>query len=156
MFYAGGVASALLGGIAATFVVGSASDRVGPWRVLSGLLVFGVVFMALIGLSGAAAGVLIATVLQAGFCMIGAHHLMTVLAATLYPTAMRATGTSWAVAIGRIGSIVGPLIGGTLIGWHWPLPVLFAAMAVFAVGAGIAALFLARANPMRKGQVGEA
>jgi MFS family permease len=135
-----------LGGIAATFLVGGASDRFGPWRVLGSLLALGVVFMALIGLAGGVAGALIATIVLAGFCVIGAHHLMTVLAATLYPTAMRATGTSWAVAVGRVGSIVGPAIGGALIGLHWPSTVLFPAMAVFAAAAGIAALLLTRAS----------
>ena len=135
-----------LGGIAATFVLGGASDRLGPWRVLAGLLALGMVFMALIGFSGATLGALVAAIAVAGFCVIGAHHLMTVLAATLYPTAMRATGTGWAVAVGRVGSILGPLIGGALIGRHWPLPILFATMAAFAAAAGIAALLLARAN----------
>ena len=134
-----------LGGIVATFVVGSASDRIGPWRILAGLLVLSVPLMAWIGLSGAGIA-LIATIALAGFCVIGAHHLMTVLTATLYPTEMRATGTSWAVAIGRVGSILGPLIGGAAIGWHWPPTVLFPAMAVFAAAAGIVAFLLGRAS----------
>ena len=31
-----------------------------------------------------------------------------------YPVAMRATGLGWALGIGRVGSIVGPTIGGIM------------------------------------------
>lgn len=38
------------------------------------------------------------------------------VAARLYPTAVRNTGIGWGIGAGRIGAIVGPKIGGTLIG----------------------------------------
>jgi MFS transporter, AAHS family, 4-hydroxybenzoate transporter len=38
------------------------------------------------------------------------------LAAKLYPTQIRATGIGGAVGVGRIGAIIGPLLGGILIG----------------------------------------
>ena len=139
------------GGIAAVFVVGAACDSLGPWRVLGGLFALGVPVMALIGFSTGSA--LVAAIALTGFCMIGAHHLITTLAATLYPTTMRATGTSWAVAVGRVGSILGPAIGGLLIGWHWPLHILFPAMTVFAVAAGLVALLLGNTSRARERMV---
>jgi AAHS family 4-hydroxybenzoate transporter-like MFS transporter len=33
----------------------------------------------------------------------------------IYPVAMRSTGLGWALGIGRIGSIVGPTIGGIIL-----------------------------------------
>jgi AAHS family 4-hydroxybenzoate transporter-like MFS transporter len=135
-----------LGGIAAVFLLGSASDRFGPWQVVVTLFVLSVVFATLIGLSAASIGMLAAAIALAGFCLIGAHHLVTVLATTLYPTNMRTTGTSWAVAVGRVGSILGPLIGGLLIGWHWPLQILFPTMAAFAAVAGVTAFLLGRSG----------
>jgi AAHS family 4-hydroxybenzoate transporter-like MFS transporter len=135
-----------LGGIAATLLLGSASDRFGPWRMLALLFALSVPVIALIGFAGSMLPALIAAVALAGFCVIGGHHLMTVQAATLYPTTMRATGTSWVVAIGRAGSILGPVIGGALIGRHLPAQVMFPAMAVFAAAACGVALLLGAAS----------
>ena len=56
---------------------------------------------------------------------------------------MRSTGVGWSLGIGRIGAIVGPLLGGFLISLRWPnssifllgsLPLLCAAIAVFMMG----------------------
>ena len=52
------------------------------------------------------------------------------LAATYYPTSLRATGVGWSLGIGRIGSIVGPVIGGELIRLNWSNATLFIAAAV--------------------------
>lgn len=36
----------------------------------------------------------------------------------LYPTPIRATGVGWAITAGRVGSVLGALVGGGLIaGW---------------------------------------
>jgi AAHS family 4-hydroxybenzoate transporter-like MFS transporter len=55
-----------------------------------------------------------------GFTVQGAQAGLNALAASFYPTAIRSTGVGWALGIGRIGSIVGPVIGGIMlsIGWH--------------------------------------
>ena len=37
----------------------------------------------------------------------------------LYPPPIRSTGTGWALGLGRIGQIGGPLIGGLLLGLGW-------------------------------------
>ena len=39
---------------------------------------------------------------------------MNATAAGIYPAAIRATGVGWALGIGRIGAITGPVIGGVL------------------------------------------
>ena len=45
---------------------------------------------------------------------------MNALAAEVYPTAIRSTGVGWALGVGRIGSIIGPLVGGGLLALGWP------------------------------------
>jgi AAHS family 4-hydroxybenzoate transporter-like MFS transporter len=45
----------------------------------------------------------------------GTHHALNALAATLYPSEIRATGAGWANAMSRTGSISGSLIGALLI-----------------------------------------
>jgi AAHS family 4-hydroxybenzoate transporter-like MFS transporter len=42
------------------------------------------------------------------------------LAVSFYPPELRATGVGWAAALGRVGSIVGPAVGGALLSFAWP------------------------------------
>jgi AAHS family 4-hydroxybenzoate transporter-like MFS transporter len=37
----------------------------------------------------------------------------------MYPAKIRATGAGWALGVGRIGQIAGPLLGGLLLGLGW-------------------------------------
>lgn len=52
----------------------------------------------------------------AGFFLLGANYALYGVAATYYPTAVRGTGSGWSVAVGRVGSIIGPLLAGVLLG----------------------------------------
>ena len=70
----------------------------------------------------------------AGFCVVGAQSGSNALAASLYPTSVRATGVGWALGIGRIGSIAGPLVGALLIGLPVERLYMWSALP-FAVGA---------------------
>ena len=54
-----------------------------------------------------------------GFLVIGAQAGLNVLAAKFYPTFVRSTGVGWALGIGRIGSIIGPLLAGMLRNREW-------------------------------------
>ncbi len=72
-------------------------------------------------------------VFVAGWCVIGGQPGMNAFAATFYPTYLRSTGVGWALGIGRVGAIVGPYIGGRMIGANWTSQQLFWAAAVPAV-----------------------
>jgi len=70
----------------------------------------------------------------AGFCVLGIQTGINVAGALVYPTSLRANGSGWQLGIGRIGSIVGPLVGALLIGL--PVEKLYTWSALpFAVGA---------------------
>ena len=56
-----------------------------------------------------------------------------------YPTSVRATGVGWALGIGRVGSIVGPLVGGALLTAKWSTGSVFMAAAAAALCAALAA-----------------
>jgi AAHS family benzoate transporter-like MFS transporter len=49
-----------------------------------------------------------------GIFMVGVPAALHVVAGEIYPTRFRSTGAGWAYAIGRLGSIMGPIIGGIL------------------------------------------
>jgi AAHS family 3-hydroxyphenylpropionic acid transporter len=61
-----------------------------------------------------------------------------------YPTLMRGTGVGAAVAVGRLGSIFGPILAGSLLQAGQPPAVVIAAMIPGLVVAGAAALLLVR------------
>jgi AAHS family 3-hydroxyphenylpropionic acid transporter len=52
----------------------------------------------------------------AGFFLLGANYALYGVAATYYPLNARGTGSGASVAVGRIGSIAGPLLPGLLMG----------------------------------------
>jgi AAHS family 4-hydroxybenzoate transporter-like MFS transporter len=54
-----------------------------------------------------------------GFFVTGAQAGINVLAASFYPTAVRSTGLGWALGVGRLGSIVGPLLAGMMLSFGW-------------------------------------
>ena len=50
----------------------------------------------------------------AGFTVVGGQPTLNALSAERYPTLLRTTGVGWSLGIGRIGSMIGPVIGGLL------------------------------------------
>jgi AAHS family 4-hydroxybenzoate transporter-like MFS transporter len=67
---------------------------------------------------------------------LGIQLGLNAISTMIYPTNVRALGAGWALGIGRLGSILGPLIGGVLISANLPIPSLYLFGAVpFAVGA---------------------
>lgn len=132
-----------VGGIVCGVLSGPLMDRFGPYSVLAGLYLGGTVFVVLLGLASASLAATVATTLCAGFCVSGGQKSVNALAVIFYPTAARSTGVGWALGIGRIGSIAGPLLGGWLMARGWStvnlfelaaLPMLCAAAVVFAMG----------------------
>jgi AAHS family 4-hydroxybenzoate transporter-like MFS transporter len=84
-----------------------------------------------------------------GFAVLGTQFGNNACSGLIYPTEARSKGVGWALGIGRIGSIVSPIIGGMLIARNMPLDELFAwAASPMAVGAlaavGVAVLCYAR------------
>ena len=89
-------------------------------RFLAVAIMF-VVAVPAVGAIGYAAGlasqtILLVTIFFAGFLVLGIQSGINVIGAMVYPTSLRANGSGWELGIGRIGSIVGPLVGALLIG----------------------------------------
>lgn len=122
-----------VGGIVAAFAIGPAMDRLGPHRSLAVVYFAGVAFVALMGPAiSAAPWVLVVAAFCAGFCISGGQKSVIALAAIFYPAPIRSTGVGWALGIGRLGGIGGPLLIGLLLSY----------------GLGAASLFYAAALPM--------
>ena len=132
-----------VGGVVGTFALGQFIDRF-SFRALSLTYLLAAVAVAAIGYSGQSIALATLAIFCAGFCIIGGQIAANALAATYYPTMVRSTGVGWALGIGRIGSIVGPLIGGILFARHVGAESLFLAAAVPALCASLAAFALIR------------
>jgi MFS transporter, AAHS family, 4-hydroxybenzoate transporter len=132
-----------VGGVVGTLALGSVIDRF-SFRALA--LVYFVAMFAVgaIGQLGHSALLVTVAIFVAGFCIVGGQIAANALAAGFYPTSIRATGVGWALGIGRIGSIVGPLVGGILLGMKWSTAGVFLMAAAAALCAALAAFLLSR------------
>lgn len=127
-----------IGGIVAAFAIGPAMDRLGAYASLAVVYFAGVVFVALLGVAiNAPAWVLLVAAFCAGFCVSGGQKSVIALSAIFYPAPIRSTGVGWALGIGRLGGIGGPLLVGVLLGYHLQPASLFYAAAVPMLLAGI-------------------
>jgi benzoate transport len=81
-----------------------------------------------------------------GFGIQGGFVGLYAMATRIYPTEIRATGVGWAVGAGRIGAIIGPALGGILIGMGLSMTENFVVFAIPTIIAGVAALYVAMKN----------
>ena len=108
-------------------------------RLLCAVLAGAAVCTILLGLNHDNPRYLVACVFAAGFCIIGGQLTLNAFASNFYPAQVRATGTGWALGVGRFGSILGPLFGSLLLAMHIPVAQIFFFCAIPAV---IAALLI--------------
>lgn len=132
-----------VGGVVGTFALGSIIDRF-SFRALALVYFIAVFAVGAIGQLGHSIVFVTMAIFAAGFCIVGGQIAANALAATFYPTSVRASGVGWALGIGRVGSIVGPLVGGVLLTMKWSTASVFMAAAAAALCAALAAFALSR------------
>ncbi len=122
-------------------LLGLTVDRAGVrWPMTAGYVGLVVVMMALAKAAGAEPILLLSG--MAGFLVIGAQFCLYGLAPSYYPPAVRGTGAGAAVAVGRLGSIAGPLVAGYLLKGGASADQVVRAMVPVALAAGAAVLLL--------------
>jgi AAHS family 4-hydroxybenzoate transporter-like MFS transporter len=111
------IATALVqvGGIAGAFALAPLVDRYGPNLVLAAAFGTAALSIVVLGLAGTSVAVTLIAAFGCGIGTVGAQNCNNGIAAKFYPTEIRATGVGWALAVGRIGSILGPAVGGILL-----------------------------------------
>jgi MFS transporter, AAHS family, 4-hydroxybenzoate transporter len=129
------------GGAAGSLMVGRLLDRSGITAIALAF-VFAIPFVILIGAVSMSELELMAVVFFAGLFLLGGQVGLNALAGTLYPTFIRSTGAGWALGVGRIGSILGPALGGVLIALKLPMPWLFVCAATPAACCAVTVYFL--------------
>ncbi|WP_260928550.1 MFS transporter [Novosphingobium sp. 9] len=131
-----------LGGAVGGVILGRLIDRMNPYIVLGSTYLFSALCVAGIAYAGTSAALVFAASAACGFGVSGAQIGLNAVTAESYPTAIRSTGIGWALGVGRVGSILGPLLGGMLLGAGWSAqmiilfavaPALVSAAAVFSL-----------------------
>jgi AAHS family 4-hydroxybenzoate transporter-like MFS transporter len=137
------VAALNLGAIVGCLAIGRLCDLYGrPTIIIGRAFGLGAVAIALIGLSQQSVAALLAVTFLAGVFSIGAQMCTIALCASFYETSLRATGVGWAIGIGRIGSIIGPVLGGVLIAAGMAAASLFILVGAMSIGSAIAIVAL--------------
>ncbi|MGS1034043.1 MFS transporter [Burkholderia glumae] len=140
------------GGVAGTLLLGGFIERYGFVRVLSACFVCAALSVAAIGAVAGSLPWLLVAVFAGGFCVVGGQPAVNALAGHYYPTALRSTGIGWSLGVGRIGSVLGPLVGGQLIALGWSNGALFRAAALPVLASALFVLSLGLATRPADGQ----
>jgi MFS family permease len=124
---------------------GYLSAQLGLRRVIGYFLIGSALLMVLFGMFEGSAIILVVFGLI-GFLNQGGFVGLYSVAARIYPTEIRTTGIGWAIGAGRLGAIVGPLLGGLLIGAGVSMVTNFIIFAVPAVAAGWSAMVIKQSD----------
>jgi len=132
------------GGVIGGLVFATFADKFGPARVLTLTYPLATVFMIAVSFSLGWTPLLTVATTISGMFIIGSSFCLGPFVATLYPTAARSTGIGWALSIGRIGSIVSPLVGGWAIEAGYDTGSIFLMAAIVPLLCGASIFFLSR------------
>lgn len=119
-----------IGGLVGNLVLGWVIDRKGFGLTLTFTFLGAILAIASIGQLTANLPFVLMVIGAAGFCILGAQVALNALSAVFYPTEFRSTGAGWALGIGRLGSVFGPLIGAELMRLQWGVSDLFFAFTI--------------------------
>jgi AAHS family 4-hydroxybenzoate transporter-like MFS transporter len=134
------VMSFSIGGIVGTILQGPLMKGIGVYTAILGEFFASLVLVIVASMIFANFTVMMVVTFILGVTVQGAQAGINALSAMYYPTVIRSTGVGWALGIGRIGSIVGPTIGGLMLAAQWAPQQIFQAGAVPALCAAIAVM----------------
>lgn len=130
-------AGAVIGGLVAS----RSADRFGPRAIVATTFVIAAAALVLLTFEFPFA-VLLTAVAFAGVGSLGTQVLVYGFVSNYYPTPARAAGVAWCAGFGRLGGIVGPLVGGFLISAQAPSNVAFMVFAAVALAGCIVTVFV--------------
>lgn len=127
-------------GLTAMLVYGRLIDLFGGPLVITITSILACIAVAALGVIDLASGWVYFAMVFVGAGVVAAQAGLHALCSMIYPTRMRATGLGWAMGLGRVGGMAGPLLGGMALAGHWgALPsFLTGALPMLIVGAATA------------------
>jgi AAHS family 4-hydroxybenzoate transporter-like MFS transporter len=135
-----------LGGVIGALAMIPVVRRYGPFFPVAIVIAVAAVSIYLLGHSFRSVSLFATAVFFVGFTGIGSQLNCPAMTVQLFPPSVRATGTGWVTAAGRLGSIAGPALGGVLIGRNLPVDRLFL---IVAAPAALAAISFGAAGLLR-------
>jgi AAHS family 4-hydroxybenzoate transporter-like MFS transporter len=118
-----------LGGTIGGLCMGILIDRFGL-KVLVAAFALAVPVLVFAGTPGISASLLLAMAFFSGSVIIGMQTALNASAGLIYPTDLRANGVGYALGVGRVGSIAGPLLGSLLTKLEMPPRTFFYVTAI--------------------------
>ena len=128
-----------LGGVTGSLIQGKLMKAAGAFATIFVEFSLSVLLMLAMAYASSFALMMTAT-LVLGITIQGAQAGLNALSASYYPTAVRSTGVGWALGVGRVGSIVGPMLAGMLLSLDWTPAQIFLAGTIPALIAALAVL----------------
>jgi MFS transporter, AAHS family, 4-hydroxybenzoate transporter len=132
-------------GVVGTLLLGYTMVRRAPGSVLTVAFCCAAIGIVIFAFAGHSRAAVIIGILIAGFFLFGCQAAVNSVASSVYPTEVRSTGVGWVLGVGRVGSIVGPLIAGTILTSLLRHDKLFIIVAIPALVGAVAAFFAHRA-----------
>jgi AAHS family 4-hydroxybenzoate transporter-like MFS transporter len=139
-----------LGGSFGGLLIGIFIDRIGL-KVFAAVFAIAVPVVALTGTPGLSGALLLVMAFASGCVVTGMQNALNAGAGLIYPTWLRANGVGYALGIGRVGSIAGPLIGSMLARMEMPTSAYFYVTAIGPLCCAIFSVLLLRALSRERG-----
>ena len=141
-----------IGSVVGNLILARFGDRNTAYAPTAAFYAIGAVFLGIVGLSGSSSALMLSMTFGAGVFGFGGQLSVTTITARLYPTELRATGSGWSFAIGRVGGVIGPTFAGFLLGYGMGFATMMAILGALMLLAGLAILLLGRTRSARHGR----
>jgi benzoate transport len=133
---------AMVGGALGGATLGFLTLRYGLKALTIGMLILSTAMVMAFGSTASDLTAIYALCFAAGFCTNAAIVGLYAIFAHAYPTHVRATGTGFAIGVGRGGSVVGPVVAGFLFEGGVALPIVALILGVGSLVAAVLLFFL--------------
>ena len=104
-----------VGAILGTVLLSVFADRFGSKPIITGAFLAACIALLLLSQRVGGTGLLLAFVAIAGLGSVGVQILINGYVAVYYPATSRASALGWTLGAGRLGGILGPLMGGWVL-----------------------------------------
>ncbi|RHW36861.1 MFS transporter [Lysinibacillus yapensis] len=125
------------GAIVGTLIIARLCDKFGSKKMLVPMYASGAIALTLLGFGGSTFYIYILVAI-AGAATIGAQNIVQAYVSQYYPPFIRSTALGMASGIGRFGGMMGPILGGFLLGAGLSMELNFLAFAIPGLIAAIA------------------
>jgi benzoate transport len=147
------LASGTLGAVTLSYLADKVKSK--TWLVGKVMVVCGLA-TASVGFEHGNATFTVLAVMVAGFCLIGGSLTLNGVISNFYPPHIRATGVGWALGVGRLGAVSGPLVGAMLVAMQVPFVGVMLLAAIPAILSGLCAINITHPDTGTTKQNGQA